>query len=322
MSTTNSDQPQVAPGAGAAGAAHLSKRQWRQIVAITVGAVGVFAFMRWLPTGTNLNHMDFRVDAKNPIETCDPANPQFIPVVAVASPVTMTLSDVTGARVGEPTRATLTLRTASGKAIGPRDLVVTHTELLHLMIADPTLADYHHVHPQPAERDGDWTFEFTPRRAGTYRFFADFTPVATNRSLYANTDLAIAGESAAPQAVVANTWVVERDGYRFALVPATQPLRVRQPIDFTFVASRRDGGAVPLGTVMGAYAHLVAFDQARSGFAHLHPLEIDPAWKPDTIKPELHFKITIPRAGRYVIWAQLNLDGTETFLPYWFDVTD
>ena len=56
----------------------------KQLAWITGGAVAVFLFMRFLPTGTNLNHMDFRVTAKNPIEFCDPLDPQFIPVVAVA----------------------------------------------------------------------------------------------------------------------------------------------------------------------------------------------------------------------------------------------
>jgi hypothetical protein len=71
---------------------------------------------------------------------------------------------------------------------------------------------------------------------------------------------------------------------------------------------------------MGAFAHLVAFDQARSGFAHLHPMEIDLEKPPDPRQPELNFKITIPRAGRYVIWAQVSLGGRETFVPFWFDV--
>jgi len=46
----------------------LTVRQWRQIGWISFGAVVVFALLRWLPTGTNLSHMDFRVDAKNSIE--------------------------------------------------------------------------------------------------------------------------------------------------------------------------------------------------------------------------------------------------------------
>jgi hypothetical protein len=311
----------------------LTIRQRRQIAWLTLGALGVFAFMRWLPTGTNLSHMDFRVDAKNPIDFCDPLNPQFIPVVAVASPVSMTLVANDGAPpiAGEPVHATATLTTASGKPIAPEDLLVVHTERVHLLIADPALQDYQHVHPQPARTPGDWHFTFTPHASGTYRIFADFTPAATNRGLYASVDLAVGAALRRDASAAAGTdrdvkpllqWTAERDGYRFELKPAALPIRARQPVDLKFFVTRADGGAVPLEPVMGAFAHLVAFDEARSGFAHLHPAQSDTLQRPDAVRPVLDFKITIPQPGRYVIWAQVNLGGQETFVPFWFDVVE
>ena len=303
----------------------LEPRQWRQVAFITLGALAVFTTMRLLPTGTNLSHMDFRVDAQNPIETCDPANPQFIPVVSVPSPVKMTLVGTVMAPAGTETAVAFRLDTASGKPIAPEDLEIAHTKKLHLMVIDPTLTDYQHVHPTPGRKEGEWDFTFTPRFGGTYRLFADFTPVATNRSLYANTDLAVVGPEPVPAVVAAAkrpAWAFERDGYRFTLEPGSQPVRVRQPEDLTFVVTRLDGGDVPMGPVMGAYAHLVAFDDRRSGFAHLHPKEIDLSQHPDAKRPTLHFKITIPGAGRYVIWAQVNLGGTMAFAPFWFDVVE
>ena len=116
------------------------------------------------------------------------------------------------------------------------------------------------------------------------------------------------------------SWVVERDGYRFALVPGAQPVRAKQPVDLKLVITRADGGAVPMQPVMGAFAHLVAFDEARSGFAHLHPTETDLAKPPDPLRPVLNFKVTIPSPGRYVIWAQVKIDGREIFVPFWVDV--
>ena len=306
----------------------LSSAQKRHIAVISVAALALFAVFRWLPTGTNLSHMDFRATGGNSIEFCDPLNPQFIPVVAVKSPVTMTLAPTgeaaAGLIAGREARFTLTLRTASGKPIAPEDLLVTHTRRLHLLIIDPWLNDYQHVHPEPASRAGDWTFGFTPRREGVYRVFADFTPAATARGLYASADVQI-GRSGLPAmyTVVLRhepSWVVERDGFRFALVPAAQPVRAKQPVDLKLLITRTGGGSVPLQPVMGAFAHLVAFDEARSGFAHLHPVATDLLQPPDAVKPVLNFKITIPGAGSYVIWAQLNVGGRETFVPFWFDV--
>jgi hypothetical protein len=50
-------------------------------------------------------------------------------------------------------------------------------------------------------------------------------------------------------------------------------------------------------------------------------METDLSRRPDANRPELNFKVTIPRAGRYVIWSQVNLGGKETFVPFWFEVS-
>lgn len=296
----------------------LSVRQWRQIALITAAATGLFAGMRWLPTGTELSHMDFRVDAPGSIDFCDPSNPQFIPVVAVASPVAMTLH-APAAIAGRKVQARVMLTTASGKPIAAEDLLVVHTERLHLLIVDPSLTDYQHVHPQPSGVMGEWTFAFTPAHGGTYRIFGDFTPAATNRGLYANADMEVAGATGGLEMTNAAEQVVERDGFRFGLRQPAGGLYERVPADLGFDVTRADGGAVELEEVMGAYAHLVAFDETRSGFAHLHPVEagLTPT---DPTKPTLNFKITIPTAGRYVIWAQVKLGGRDVFVPFWFNV--
>lgn len=303
------------------------RRQRWQLLIITLAAIGIYVGLRLLPTGTNLSHMDFRAQGKNSIEFCDPLNPQFIPVVAAQSPVTLRVACATTPTVGRAVSAVLSLRTSSGKPVAPEDLLVVHTRPLHLMIVDPTLTDYQHVHPEPGRTAGDWTFSFTPHRAGTYRLFADFTPVATGRGLYASADVLVAPGQEATAEVTAkqgepNAWDIEREGYRFTLRPTPAVLRARQPIDFQFAVTAIAGGRVPLGQVMGAYAHLVAFDSTRSGFAHLHPVQTDPTQAPDAEHPVLAFKLMIPSAGRYVIWAQIALAGRETFVPFWFDVVE
>ena len=301
----------------------LSSAQWRQFVWITLAAVSLYVFFRFLPTGTDLNHMDFRVTGKNAIEMCDPSNPQFISVIAATSPVALTLKTAAAPTAGREVQVTLRMTTANNKLIAPEDLVVMHTHKLHLLIADPSLTDYQHLHPEPTRVPGEWSFTFTPKLGGIYRIFADFTPAATNRSLYANVDLVVAGEQlSTPELAAAMTpsWIGQRDAYRLELVPGTRQIRAGQATDLKFSVTNTGGGAVGLEPVMDAYAHLVAFDTARSGFAHLHPMDADLGVAPDSIKPTLSFKITIPAAGRYVIWAQLKINGREKFVPFWFDV--
>ncbi len=303
------------PGLGAA--------QWRQFAWITAAAVALYVFFRLLPTGTNLNHMDFRVTGKNALEFCDPSNPQFVPVIAATSPVKLTLKTESPPLAGGEVRATLRMTTANNKPIAPEDLAVMHSRKLHLLLADPSLTDYQHVHPESTKVAGEWSFVFTPKLGGIYRIFADFTPTATNRSLYANVDLVVAGGQPAGAELAAAmraNWTAERDGYRLALAPGAPAIRAGVATDLKFTVTAADGGAVALEPVMDAYAHLVAFDTARSGFAHLHPMDADPSVAPDAVKPTLSFKITIPAAGRYVIWAQVKIAGREKFVPFWFDV--
>jgi len=304
---------------GRVGAARLGAGEWRRIGVITAAAAALFAVVRWLPTGTNLSHMDFRVQGANTIEFCDPANPQFLPVVAVRSPVTLAVAAAAPPRAGAEVEATLVLTTFSGKPIAPSDLQVVQTQRIHLMIVDPSLDDYQHVHPQPGRRPGEWSFRFRPRFGGAYRIFADFTPVATNRGLYSETELEVGGPpNPAPAGSQATSWTAAEDGYRFKLSPAPMPIRAGVPADLTLTIT--GAGPVPLEPVMGAFAHLVAFDAQRSGFAHIHPAPADLGRRPDPLRPAFTFRLMIPRPGRYVIWSQVDLAGRETFAPFWFDV--
>lgn len=297
----------------------FSRAQWRALLLITAAALAFYAFMRWLPIGSNLNHMDFRVEEKGAIEFCDPNSPQFIPVISAKSPVQLKLrSDVPPAR-GRPVTFTLTMSTASGKPIGPADLLVAHTRKLHLLVVDPTLNDYQHLHPEPGREPGEWIFRFAPERAGTYRVFADFMPAATARGLYAAVDFEVPGDVARVVRSVSTT--AQAAGFNFTLEtpPLLQAGRTAE-LKFRVESPGATKRPVPMQPVMGAYAHLVAFDLDRTGFAHLHPNEADLTHTPDALRPELTFKVTIPSPGRYVVWAQVNLGGSDIFVPFWIEV--
>ena len=296
-----------------------SRSERRTVALITAGALALYLGVRLLPTGTNLNHMDFRVEGKGALEFCDPANPQFIPVVQARSPIVLTLRSEGAPARNQPVKFTLMLRTASGKPIAPEDLLVAHTRKLHLLVVDPTLNDYQHIHPEPGRRAGEWVFTLAPQRTGLYRVFADFTPAATQRGLYGVAEFTVPGTVPVVTREANTLW--QGNGFNFELV-LPPVFRAGQPVDLVFRLQSQGTvkQPVPLQPVMGAFAHLVAFDEARSGFAHLHPKETDLSKPPDALRPELNFRITIPAPGRYAIWAQVNLGGSEVFAPFWVDV--
>jgi hypothetical protein len=295
----------------------MNSVQLRQTIKITIGAIVIFLAFRWMPTGTNLAHGDFRLEGENVLEFCDPAAPQFLPVTTARSPVELTVSPLS-AEPGQSTDFQFRLETSTGKAIAPVDLLVAHTRKLHLMVVDPSLTDYQHIHPTAGEVPGEWHVSFAPKYAGTYRVFADFTPAATARGLYASVDIDVPGPPEPLYHELALT--AQRGAYRFDLKVDGDVVRAREPADLTLQIRHNEGAPIEMGEVMGAFAHLVAFDETRSGFAHLHPQETDLNDTPHALAPELHFQVTIPQSGLFVIWAQMVLGGTEIFVPFWFEV--
>lgn len=307
-----------ASSAGSPSRFRITRVQRCQLLLLTLGAVALFAGARLLPIGTNLSHGDFRVTGRNAIEMCDPARPAFIPVVDARSPVVLRLDAGSAPATGRATRFTLSMATLSGKPVGPRDLAVSHTELLHLLVIDPSLGDYQHLHPAPGRVYGTWEFEMTPRRAGLYRVFADFTPVATGLGLYAHADFEVPG---APAPAIEPERSTEADGFRYEFSLRGGELRAGRTAELDLTVRAGEAGReVPLEPVMGAYAHVVAFDPGRLGFAHLHPMAVDPLAPPDAVAPRLAFQVAIPSPGRYVVWGQVKIGGVDRFAPFGLDV--
>ena len=139
----------------------------RQALLLTVGAMALYVVVRWLPIGTNLQHADFQAaeGSGSSLEFCDPANPQFLPVVNVRSPIETRVRTLAPAQAGATIPVVLSLQTSGGKPIGPADLMIAHTRKLHVLAVDPTLTEYLHLHPEPGDVPGEWRFELTPQQA-------------------------------------------------------------------------------------------------------------------------------------------------------------
>ena len=348
----------------------------RQTVWITLLALAAYIVIRNLPTdGGALHYTDFGAGQGGPLEFCEPGGPQFVPVDRVRSPVALAVRTENDGplRAGEPARLLVALTSSTGKPVGPDDLLVAHTKKLHLLVVDATLEDYQHLHPDPAALSGVYAVDFTPRRAGEYRVFADFVPRATGRALYAGARLAVEDGRARPQAEPnsptattiarpeASPYLRQQDAvlsvgseedslstaetardnrrddlratlsrgqataidgsrrsvvddYEFELSLDREPLRINETAELRLTVRAPDGSAAILDEIMGARAHVVAFDQAISGFAHLHPLEA-PAETCTDGEP-LRFELSLSDPGTYRLWAQVKIAGEERFAPF------
>jgi hypothetical protein len=300
------------------------RKAWVQTALITSAAVGVFVGVRLIPIrGSDLHYTDFHTGGKSFLEFCEPGSPQFAPVDRIQSPVTLLFSQESPPEAGKPADFQLALMTSGGKPVEASGLLIVHTEKLHLLIIGPELDDYQHVHPRWENDAGVFSFSFTPKRAGVYKVFADFMPRATGRNLYAGGEIVVL---AGPDALMpvesprlrSHKLDASVDGLRFQLIIPEGGIRTNEAADIGLRVAGEGGASIVLEEVMGASAHVVAFDETRSGFAHLHPVE-NPADASNDGKSgpgKLAFSLFLPDPGAYRLWAQVKVAGRESFAPF------
>ncbi len=288
-----------------------------QIAVLTAIFAGVYVGLRAIPaTNCQFLHYDQTVVTADGLEYCGAGKSLFMDLTRLNFPVSLKLTADAAPALGQTAHYTLELVTTDGRTLRPSELALTHTRLLHVLVIDPTLEDYQHIHPEPDGDSGRWSFSFAPARAGTYKIYAEFVPAVSLRQVVGATDLVVPG---APEHGVIRGFTPNlEDGYTITLTTPSGAPAVNVDLPLTLSVTRADGAPVKLEPVMGALAHLVAFDQGHHGYAHLHPVQT--GHETDPRQPQLSFVYNTALPGRYRLWAQVQLDGRERFLPFDIDV--
>lgn len=146
---------------------------------------------------------------------------------------------------------------------------VSKEKRLHMLVLRDDLHHFQHVHP---ELDGDtWRTTIEVPDGGQYRLFAEFVPESTAKKPHATllgVPFTIPGDTKfepLPEPVEE----VKVDGYGVKRLGAAQP-PVDKPVMLKF-AITKDGKPAELGTYLGAYAHVSAFNAMTMATAHIHP---------------------------------------------------
>ncbi len=291
----------------------MDKRQIAGIAGITVLFVAMYFLLRALPDAQcGFLHYEEVVNADGEVEFCATNHAGFLDLSRLSYPVRMGLETGATASAGVEQEVSLELETSGGMPIAPHELAVTHTRKMHVMLVDPSLEDYHHVHPEPDGLNGLYRFRFTPRKAGSYSVYTEIVPLRSRRQVIATGALEVPG---APEAAsFASSQVSEAGGLRFALSGVPERLRTGRDYRLELQVYDADGGAAKLETIMGARGHMVAFDAERRGFAHMHPVASVLGEKEES-GPDapLAFLFNVPNSGWYRIFAQVQVDGREVF---------
>lgn len=231
------------------------------------------------------------------------------------STVKMVLEPVAPLEAGKPTQVTVRLNTVTeGKPLTLDDLKEAHTKKLHLLIVDPTLTDYHHIHPVAGKNPGEYVFDFTPLKNDSYRVWADVISVATGKQEYIQADM---GTPAIEKANIDKSTRISAttDGYAFMLALDGEPKAGSAAMGSITIT--KDGQPfTKLEPVMGAFAHVVGFTEDYNSVLHVHPMGKEPTSDTERGGPKLEFHIEPEKAGFVKLFAQVRIDGKDVFAPF------
>lgn len=225
-----------------------------------------------------------------------------------ASYVGYTLADAAfPTKAGVPGRYSFHIETFRGTPL--TDYVTELTKDMHVYVVSTDLAIYRHVHPTMAA-DGTWSGMLTVPREGRYRMIAEFTA----RDDGGNGDQLVLGVEKTvgkptqdvplpPPSSEATT-----DGVTVSMVA---PPTVGSENTMT-IGLGRDGGPASLGTYLGVYAHVSAFNVKTGVLVHMHPLG-SPEVRDGTSVLEFHSGFEDP--GDYRMFVQTRISGVVQTLP-------
>lgn len=221
---------------------------------------------------------------------------------------------------GEPNQAILKLTRTNGAPLLQGELQEVHLARIHLLVIEPSLTDYHHVHPQPTAVPGEYAFAFTPRKTGAYRIWADIRPAPMNLQEYALADLPGLGPTSGLNDRT-STSRVRVDGFEYELTFTTPTIKAGVVAIGRLRVSGPDGrGFEQLEPLMGAYAHLVGFHEDFQTVLHLHPRGAPASGPQARGGPELEFQIYAVKPGFYRLFAQVQIGGISRFAPFGIQV--
>jgi hypothetical protein len=187
------------------------------------------------------------------------------------------------------------------------DLKEVVSNRIHLLVIDPSLTDYHHIHPAPIDPSGLFTFQFMPRFSTGYRAWANITPVETGLKEMVRADIGKPGIS-----VINRTESREAtaDGYRFAL-NFDKELTMGEEYKGTLTVTSLSGSVAALESQMGVYGHIDGFfADYRSALTS----QLTKANKSDD--SVLAFTVAPEKSGYLKLFAQVKIGGRMVTAPF------
>ena len=264
-------------------------------------------------------------DAKTPCAKCGMAlMPRRIPYSFIymtpgKPSVRLTARADAPIEAGRKTTVNVQLANGDGSPVRPGDLIVVHTQPIHLLIQESSLGDYHHEHPMPTHEPGGFAFTFTPKKSAPYRIWADIVPAATGLQELPFVDLPSA-EKGGAIADTADRFSCASGGLNFKMTfggsDAPAP-HAQRACGMEIAVTGADGQPMTqLEPLMNAFAHVVGFYDDFQTVVHLHPGGGEILRQEARGGPTLLFTFFPPRAGFIRLYCQVQVNGAQVFAPF------
>lgn len=204
-----------------------------------------------------------------------------------------------------------------------KDLSIVHEMPMHLLIVSSDLLFFDHVHPE-AKTDGSYELAYRFTKPGQYALYSDITPRGASHNQVFKMEKTV-GSAPVTQPNLTPNASFKADGYEYSLTSEPSALMAGKSTTMTVRVSKGGKPVTNIDNYLGALGHMVIISEDKAEFLHAHPEEHghtdaekkDPnhshttatAPSVDAKGPNVSFMTLFPKAGKYKVWAQFNIDG-------------
>ena len=223
-----------------------------------------------------------------------------------------------------------------------RDFEIVHEKRLHFLIVSQDFSYFEHQHPTLGA-DGRFRIAWTFPRAGRYLLFADCTPAdGDNQILRTTLDIGPPPRRPLhPPTLTPDLAQIQFLGdTRVQITRRPLPMKAGRQTLLTYTLTDIKGNPrTDMQPILGVMGHLIALNEDGKTIVHTHALhgvqpgsygaamltmmqagqsEVVPV-TPDMVTqngPSFTFKLTLPKPGRYKLWAQFQRKNKWLTVPW------
>lgn len=208
----------------------------------------------------------------------------------------------------------LRIRDKNGKNLTADDLIITHEKKLHFLIVDNSLNDYHHIHPEYDSKTGLFVASFTPNIQGEYNVWSNFRLAENGSYIITKNKIPALRDHKIVPSIQHNNFV-ENDSVSLE-IKAEPPLTAGADSHLAVRIKNKGKSPIKLDTIMGEYAHLVAFSKDGGDFIHCHPMGNESEINKNGQENSLKFHVAPQKEGFTKFFLQMKINGKETTIPF------